>query len=54
MATSLSDLKQKKESGFVENPESLKTLTTEDLRKILPQKGIEENSGLELLNQEFR
>lgn len=52
MATSLSDLKQKKESGFVQNPEALKTLTPEDLRKILPEKS-EENTGLEFLNQEF-
>lgn len=38
MATTLSDLKQKKESGFVQDPESLKTLTPEDLRKIAPKK----------------
>lgn len=50
MAT-LSDLKQKKESGFVENPESLKTLSHEDLKKLMPNK--QENTGLELLNKEF-
>lgn len=38
MATTLSDLKQKKESGFIENPESLKTLSPEDLKKIAPKK----------------
>lgn len=38
MTTTLSDLKQNKESGFVTNPESLKTLSPEDLRKIAPKK----------------
>ena len=38
MATTLSDLKQKKESGFVQDPESLQTLSPEDLRKIAPKK----------------
>ena len=38
MATTLSDLKQKKDSGFIQDPESLQTLSREDLRKIAPKK----------------
>lgn len=52
MATSLSDLKQKKDSGFVENPEALKTLSPSDLNKLLPPKE-DESSPKEFLNQEF-
>ena len=52
MATSLSDLKQKKESGFVENPEALKTMSSSEFSKILPPKK-EENTVQELINQEF-
>lgn len=52
MATSLSDLKQKKESGFVSNPEALKTLSPAELNKILPPKE-DTNTPKEFLEQEF-
>lgn len=51
MATSLSDLKQKKESGFVENPDELKTLSQEDLNKIIPPK--QEKTAADALNDEL-
>lgn len=38
MATTLNDLKQKKNIGLSDNPESLRTLTPEELRKIAPPK----------------
>lgn len=39
--TTLNDLKQQKDTGFVQNPENLKPLSSEDLKKIVPPK--EEN-----------
>lgn len=52
MAT-LEELRQKKkESGLVENPENLKKLSTEDIRKILPTK-TEENTPQQILNEEL-
>lgn len=52
MAT-LSELKQqKKESGIVENPDQLKVLTKEDMKKIIPPKK-EENTAQDLLNAEL-
>lgn len=50
MATTLSDLKQKKESGFVQNPDELKTLTPNDIRRLMPAK---EDKSIDLLSQEF-
>lgn len=52
MATSLSDLKQKKETGFVENPDSLRTLSPSELNKILPSKE-ETGTPKEFLEREF-
>ena len=52
MTTTLNDLKQKKESGLVNNPENLRTLTPEEIKRVFPEKK-EENTGLELLTQEF-
>lgn len=52
MATSLSDLKQKKETGFVQNPETLKTLSASDLNKILPPKE-DDSTPKEFLEKEF-
>lgn len=49
MAKTLSDLKQNNDSGLVENPESLKTLSKEDLRKMLPKKEKDPNEGKEML-----
>ena len=42
MATTLSDLKQKKDAGFIQDPESLTTLSHEDLRKMMPAKETKE------------
>ena len=53
MATTLNDLKQRKqESGFVDNPESLQTLTPEDIRKIAPPRK-DTDDGTELFMQEL-
>lgn len=49
----LSDLKQNaKESGMVKNPESLRPLSKEDLRRIIPEKE-EKGTPKELLNDEI-
>lgn len=50
MAT-LSELKQQKESGFVQNPESFKPLTSEDIQRLMPSK--EDNTANDLINKEF-
>lgn len=47
----LEELKQKKESGAVSDPNELRTLTAEEIRKIMPNK--EENTGIDLINQEL-
>lgn len=49
MAT-LNELKQKKNSGVIENPDELKVLSKEDIKKIIPTK-TEDNTGEELLNK---
>lgn len=53
MAKTLSDLKQNNETGFVENPESLKTLTKEDIRKIIPKKEKDPAEGKKILVDEL-
>ena len=52
MATTLNDLKQKKDTTFIQNPESLKTLSPQDLRKIAPPKK-ETDEGMDLFMQEL-
>ena len=47
----LSELKQKKESGFVSNPESLKTISKDQLTKIAPAK--EDNGAKEIIDNEL-
>lgn len=47
----LSELKQKKDSGFVDNPESLKTISRDQLSKIAPPK--EDSGAKEILDQEL-
>ena len=53
----LSDLKQNaamtKESGMVKNPEAMKTLSKEDLRKLIPEKKEEGTPG-EIINNELK
>lgn len=51
----LSDIKQNaiKDSGIIENPEEMKTLSREDIRKILPDKISDEDTPQKLINDEL-
>ena len=52
----LQELKQnnmQKESGMVDNPEELKPLSKDDLRKIMPNKSEEKDSPKQLINDEL-
>ena len=52
----LQQLKQnnmQKESGMVDNPEELKPLSKDDLRKIMPNKSEEKDSPKQLINDEL-
>lgn len=50
MAT-LNELKQRKNTGIVDNPDSLKVLSKDELRKIAPSK--EDNSAKDLMNEQL-
>lgn len=53
MTTTLSDLKQKKETGLVQEPESLKILSSDDLKKIAPNKEDDIDDGKQLFLDEL-
>lgn len=48
----LSELKQKKETGIVDNPSDLKVLSKDDIRKVLPKKE-EDNTAQQLLEEQL-